>query len=358
MRLLLLLALVSGFPLVAALAGAGPPAGRWSDTKASYWYQRYPWLVGCNYIPSSAVNQLEMWQAETFDTTTIARELRWASDLGFNCLRVYLHDLPWVTDWEGFRTRINTFLDIADRQKLWVIFVLFDDCWNPSPQQGPQPAPVPGVHNSRWVQSPGAKIVSDPDLWPRVERYVRDVVRAFASDRRVLMWDLYNEPGNSKLGMKSLPLLEKVFEWARQVGPVQPLTSAVYDGSTDEIADFQLANSDVISFHCYEGEEKLVERIKELKDLNRPVFCTEWLARTRESVVETHLSVFKKERVACLNWGLVAGKTQTIYPWGSPEGGVEPNVWFHDLLRANGVPYDSSEAEFIRVLTGRKQPGR
>src|SRR5512147_1007941 len=213
-------------------------AARWSEAKASYWYQRQPWLVGCNYIPSTAVNQLEMWQAETFDAVTIDRELGWASSLGMNTVRVYLHDLPWVTNWDGFRTRINTFLDIADRHKISTIFVLLDDCWNPSPQQGPQPEPVPGVHNSRWVQSPGAKVVGDSDLWPRLERYVREVVRAFASDRRILMWDLYNEPGNSGLGKKSLPLLEKVFEWARQVGPVQPLTSAVYDGEDGDIADF------------------------------------------------------------------------------------------------------------------------
>ncbi len=38
---------------------------RWSVEKANEWYAKQPWLVGCNFIPSTAVNQLEMWQEET-----------------------------------------------------------------------------------------------------------------------------------------------------------------------------------------------------------------------------------------------------------------------------------------------------
>lgn len=327
--------------------------GRWSEGKITYWYQRYTWIVGCNYIPSTAVNQLEMWQGETFDPETIERELRWASGLGFNTIRVYLHDLAWVADPDGFRTRINKFLDIAQGQKLQTIFVLLDDCWNPNPIQGPQPAPVAGVHNSGWLQSPGAKIVNDSDLWPRVERYVKDVVRAFAADRRVLLWDLYNEPGNSGQGKKSLPLLEKMFAWVRDVQPSQPLSVAVFEGMDEDIESYVLENSDLVTFHNYDDADQLQSQIKTLKKYGRPMICTEWLARTRNSKIETNMPVFKREKVGCLNWGLVAGKTQTIFPWGSKPGSPEPELWFHDLLHSDGKPYSQAEMDSIRSLVGK-----
>jgi len=334
---------------------AVPPApNRWAESKAIVWYQRYPWILGCNFIPSTAVNQVEMWQAETFDPVTIERELGWAADLGFNTVRVYPHDLPWVMGWDGFRSRINRFLDIAGKQKLMVVFVFFDDRSNISPKQGPQPAPVPGVYNSGWVQSPGTSVVVDPDLWPRVERYVKDVIRAFASDQRVLMWDLYNEPGSTAQGKKSLPLLEKVFEWAREIGPSQPLTAGLYDGCDSDIEDFILSASDILTFHNYEGEEQLGERIRLLKKENRPLICTEWMARTRGSTIETHLPIFKKAGIGALLWGLVAGKTQTIYPWGSKQGSPAPEVWFQDMLKPDGKPFDPSEVDMIKALTGKK----
>ncbi len=339
---------------ISELLSSTPPGSRWTESKAIVWYQRYPWILGCNFIPSTAVNQLEMWQSETFDAATIERELGWASEIGFNTIRVYLHDLPWVTDWDGFRGRINRFLDIANKQRIMVVFVLLDDCWNTNPTQGPQQAPLPGVHNSRWVQCPGTKVVTDPDLWPRVERYVKDVIRAFAADQRVLMWDLYNEPGNSAHGKKALPLLEKVFDWAREIGPSQPLTAGVYDGCDGDIEDFLLEASDILTFHNYEGEEKLTSRIQTLKKENRPLICTEWMARTRGSTIETHLPIFKKEKVGALLWGLVAGKTQTIYPWGSKQGSSPPEVWFHDMLKPDGKPFDQSEVDMIRALVGRK----
>jgi hypothetical protein len=335
-------------------AGSSLLEGRWTEAKANYWYQRFPWIIGCNYITSTAVNQLEMWQGDTFDQATIDRELRWAADIGFNTIRVFLHDLPWVANPEGFRTRINTFLDIAQKYNLRTIFVLFDDCWNPNPVQGPQLPPIPGVHNSRWVQSPGKNVVNDPDLWPRLERYVKDIVRAFAADNRVLMWDLYNEPGNSGQGEKSFPLLKKVFEWAREIAPSQPLTVAVYDGMDGDLESYALEESDVITFHNYKDAENLQGEIESLKKEGRPVICTEWLARTLGSVVESCLPVFKKEKVGCLNWGLVAGKTQTMFPWGSKEGTPAPEVWFHDLLKSDGTPYDQTEIDLIRAFAGRK----
>ena len=175
---------------IAQALGNGAPqaaaAQRWSEEQARAWYERQPWLVGCNFIPSTAINQLEMWQADTFDPETIDRELGWASQLGMNTVRVYLHDLAWEADPEGFKKRVDRFLTIAKKHGIRPLFVLFDDCWNENPKIGPQPAPLPSVHNSGWLQSPGKAVVNDPKSWGRLERYVKDVVGTFARDDRVL----------------------------------------------------------------------------------------------------------------------------------------------------------------------------
>ncbi len=323
---------------------------RWTIEQADEWYRRQPWLVGCNFTPSSAINQLEMWQADTFDPDTISRELGWAAAIGFNTARVYLHDLAWQADAGGFKTRMERYLEIAARHHIRTLFTVFDDCWNTEPKLGSQPAPIPGVHNSGWVQSPGSKIVTDPSQWSRLENYVRDVLGAFAADERILMWDLYNEPGNNKLGEQSLGLLQAAFQWARAAGPRQPLTVGVwFDNPT--LNEFQLAASDVITFHHYGDAPGVVERIRYFKTLGRPVICTEYMARTRGSRFATHLPIFKQEHVGCCNWGLVSGKTQTIYPWGSPQGAPEPVEWFHDIFRQDSTPFDPAEVELIHQLT-------
>jgi endo-1,4-beta-mannosidase len=200
---------------------------RWTAENANGWYQRQPWLVGCNFTPSTAINQLEMWQAATFDPDTIGRELGWAAGIGMNAVRVYLHDLVWQADAEGFKRRIDRYLALAARKGIQTLFVLFDDCWNMDPKLGKQPEPLPGVHNSGWMQSPGSKVVTDPGGWARLESYVKDVLAAFAADERILMWDLYNEPGNNGLGDRSLALLQAAFGWARAARPQQPLTAGV-----------------------------------------------------------------------------------------------------------------------------------
>ena len=322
---------------------------RWDIGTASAWYSHQPWLVGCNFIPSIAVNQLEMWQAETFDMAAIERELGWAAELGMNTARVYLHDLAWDADASGFKTRLDRFLTCAAKLGIRPILVIFDDCWNANPGIGRQPEPIPGVHNSGWLQSPGARGVNDPAAWPRLERYVRDVMGAFCRDDRVLMWDLYNEPGNSRQDERSLPLLCKVFEWARSVESSQPLTSGLWY-ENQSLSAFQAEASDIITFHNYSDAENLAAQIAKLRLYGRPLICTEWLRRGHSDVAAC-LPVFHRERVGCCNWGLVSGKTQTIYPWGSAAGAPEPGVWFHDLLRPNGDPFDSEEVRLFKTLT-------
>ena len=323
----------------------------WSKTQANEWYKQQGWLVGADYLPSNAINQLEMWQTETFDTATNNRELGWAHNIGMNVMRVYLHDLAWQEDPAGFKNRMNTFLAIAAKNKIKILFTIFDDCWNPDPKIGKQPDPKPGIHNSGWVRSPGKDVHNDSTQWGYLEKYVKDVLTTFRNDKRILMWDLYNEPGNSNYNETSLPLLKKVFQWAWAVRPSQPLTCATwYDNKV--LTDFQLASSDVITIHNYNEADNLEKELQDKTKLGRPVICSEYMARPRNSRFQTHLPIFKKYNVGAINWGLVAGKSNTIYQWSMPiPDGSEPKLWFHDVFRKDGTPYDKKETDFIKTIT-------
>jgi hypothetical protein len=347
---------------------------RWTEDKAAAWYAAQPWPVGANFLPSNAINELEMWQADTFDPTTIDRELGWAESIGMNTMRVFLHNLPWEQDPQGFQKRIDTFLDIAARHHIRPVFVLFDSCWDPSPRLGPQHPPIPGVHNSGWVQAPGTAVLSDPAQYPRLENYVKGIVGAFANDQRILAWDIWNEPDNTNNGSygkneprdKSdlvLQLLPQVFTWARSAHPVQPLTSGVWHGdwsSLDKMppmARVQIEQSDVISFHNYGWPEEFEQNVQLLQQFHRPLICTEYMARGAGSLFDTVLPIAKKYRVAAINWGLVAGKSQTYLPWDSwqrPYVDRQPTIWFHDVFHSDGKPYREREVEIIRNLTSQK----
>jgi hypothetical protein len=349
---------------------------RWSEDKANSWYKQQPWLVGANYIPASAINELEMWQADTFDPKQIDKELGWADGLGMNTLRVFLHDLLWQQNEAGFKQRIDQFLTIAAKHHIRPILVLFDSCWDPEPKLGPQPAPMQGVHNSGWVQSPGAKALQDSSQYPRLKSYVVGVVSAFANDQRILAWDVWNEPGGFQYGyyeQKEPPnkielvkaLLPQAFAWARSANPIQPLTSGLWEGDwpksgPTEMEKIQLQYSDIITFHNYSWPENFERRVVWLEKQHRPIICTEYMARSAGSTFDGVLPVAKKHRVGAINWGLVIGKTQTNFPWESwdhPYVLDQPQVWFHDVFKADGTPYRESEAQLIRQLTGKAASG-
>lgn len=328
-------------------------APRWSTEQANQWYGRQPWLVGSNFIPSTAINQLEMWQAETFDPRTIDRELGYAENIGMNTMRVYLHNLAWERDGDGFKKRIEEYLVIADKHHIRTMFVLFDSCWNDNPKPGPQPAPKPGVHNSGWVRAPGTERLFDSRTWGGLEGYTKDILKTFGKDSRVLAWDLFNEPSNSGYMDSVMPLLRKAFEWAKEANPSQPITAGWWNDHPLS-NEFIFDNSDIITFHNYGPADQLEAQIKELQKMKRPVICTEYMARTRGSLFETCLPVFKQYHVGAINWGLVKGKTNTIFAWDTPLPGVnEPPVWFHDIFRPDGTVYSQKEIDFIKKLTGK-----
>lgn len=347
---------------------------RWTEEQANQWHAQQPWIVGANFVPDDAINELEMWQAATFDPKEIDRELGWAQSLGMNTMRVFLHNLLWQQDPEGFTHRMDEFLAIASKHHIRPIFVLFDSCWDPDPKLGPQHPPIPGVHNSGWVQAPGRAILGDPAKYPELKAYVEGVVGAFANDHRILAWDVWNEPdngNNSSYGKLEpanktelvLALLPQVFSWAREARATQPLTSGVWQGDWSSLekmspmARLQIQESDVITFHNYGWPEEFEQRVHELEQFHRPLICTEYMARGAGSTFDTILPLAKKLHVGAVNWGLVQGKSQTYLPWDSwqrPYVLETPVVWFHDIFYPDGRPYREREAEIFRRLTGAK----
>lgn len=367
-----LLALAFGVSaLFAARAPAADAPARWTPAQAHAWYQQQAWPLGSNYVPANAINELEMWQADTFDPARIDKELGWAQQLGMNTMRVFLHDLLWKQDPDGFKQRIEQFLAIADKHGIKPMFVLFDSCWDPEPKLGPQHPPIPGVHNSGWVQSPGVAM-ADPSQYPRLEHYVKDIVGHFAKDRRILAWDVWNEPDNpgggnydarepkDKVALVA-KLLPQVFAWARSAAPTQPLTSGVWHNDDwsdpaklNAVERTQLEQSDVISFHTYGWPEDFADRVRQLVGYGRPLICTEYLARVAGSTIDGVLPLAKKLDVGMVNWGFVEGRTQTTLPWNSwqrPYTLQPPTIWFHDLLHADGTPYRQREADILRALS-------
>lgn len=370
------LVLVLGLAILEAASAVGQGRSRWSQKQANDWYQKQPWLVGANFIPSDAINELEMFQAATFNPALNDKELGMGESIGMNTMRVFLQDQLWQQDPEGFKKRLDTFLSIAAKHHIKPLLVLFDSCWETDPHLGPQHPPIPGVHNSGWVQSPGKRELLDRSYEPKLKAYVEGVVGAFANDDRILGWDVWNEPDNGG-GDKAedVPakikrvdeLLPKAFAWAREANPSQPLTSGVWQGNWSNAAKesattkIQLAESDVISFHNYGWPEEFEARIKELQPLHRPILCTEYMARGAGSTFDGSLPIAKKYDVAAINWGLVAGKTQTYLPWDSwkrPYVLMQPTIWFHEVFRQDDTPYREHEVDLIRQLTGRGTPAK
>ncbi len=324
---------------------------RWTEEQANNWSATNGWLRGCNFIPSTAINQLEMWQAETFDTATINRELGYAESIGFNAMRVFLHHKAWTQDKAGFINRMEQYLTISSSHNIKTIFVFFDDCWNGTSNTGKQPLPKPGIHNSGWLQDPGQKESADTSNFPVLEKYVKEIMNHFANDDRIVLWDLYNEPGNSNKADTSLNFLKHVFSWARDTKATQPVTSAIWNINLKNLNEFQLNNSDIITFHNYEPDSSMKAVIDSLRAYHRPLLCSEYMARTRGSTFNNVLPLLKKENAGAINWGLVKGKTNTIYSWSdkSHMDGSEPEVWFHDIFRPDGTPFSKEEIDLIQI---------
>jgi len=335
--------LIISVALFAALNVAGQASSsRWEPEKAWKWYNSRPWICGFNYIPANAINYTAMWDKTGFSPETIDRELALAEATGFNTVRVVLQYIVWEDDPQYFKSTFARFLSICTEHKMKVIPALFDDCvfgTNVDPSIGKQPEPFDGWYAWAWSPSPGHTMVSDSTSYFRLGKYVKDVIGSFSRDTAVLAWDLYNEPMGT-----TLPLVRKIFGWAREINPSQPLTICMLGNST--LQDFISSNSDIITFHNYSPADEVQQNIQELKKFRRPIICTEWLNRPLGSSVESLLPLFFKENIGCLHWGLVNGKTQTNLPWDHrPGDGTYKGIWQHDLYTNDLKMY--SPYEFV-----------
>lgn len=329
--------------------------GKWTAEKANAWYEQTGWRSGCNYIPANAINQIEMWSSSTFDPETIDTELGYAEELGFNTMRVFLSSVVWQNEPDAFKQHISDFLDIAVKHGITPFLVFFDDCHVGESAYGVQPEPKTGVHNSGWVKDPSNTIIQDTlNTFPVLEAYVKDILTTFKNDKRILWWDLYNEPNERGIeGNYSLALLKNVFKWAREIRPSQPISVGVWTDKDYlvEHSKYSLEMSDIISYHQYHYPEDQIKQITALKEYGRPIFCTEYMARTKGSTFQTILPLLKENNVSAINWGFVKGKTNTIYAWGDvhPEG-EEPEPWFHDIIRPDKTPFCQEEIDVIKAV--------
>ncbi len=336
---------------VSSLTFAQPTVPRWTAQQAQDWYAKQPWLCGFNYIPSNAINYTAMWDKTSFSPDLIQKELALAAQTGFNCVRVVLQHAVYADDPAYFKKTFGQFLAICQRHNIRVMPIFFDDCvfgTVMNPQIGKQPEPLAGWYAWAWSPSPGHTMVVDSTHHPQLKTYVTDLLTTFRDDPRIFIWDLYNEPTNGGLGRMSLPLLRKVFAWARAVNPGQPITVGHWVRNNPALNELITDNSDVVTFHSYDDLPKLMEYVAELKTLNRPLICTEWLNRPKKSIPETVLPYFRQERIGSMHWGFVNGKTQTHLPWGHRPGDPEPTVWQHDLYRPDFTPYRPAELVLFR----------
>ncbi len=349
---------------------------QWTKERIWEWYDARPWIRGCNYMPSDAISNIDMWQGLHFEERfeTAKAELRLAADTGFNAIRIFLSYIVWKEEHDSFMERFERFLTLMDSFGIQAVVCLGDDCQ--VPRDNPYSREHCGEQKFEWGYHGGRKnsqhstrndepgywlIDDEPEL---VYSWVQEIIGRYKDDNRILIWDLYNEPGNCKREQLTIPHLKRFFEIAREIDPIQPLTAGVWTISEKEeelyeVEQFALEHSDIVSYHKYSPYMINVQVIRKLKKYGRPIINTEWLGRVLGNSLEENFPLFYVEKIGCFNWGFVAGKYQGHEPWNTTweqyYDGIETNVdftkWFHDLYRSNFRPYNPKEIEIIRTLT-------
>ncbi len=345
----------------------------WSKERANAWYQSKPWLRGCNYMSADCANRIDQWQAYGFNERleTTDRELALAAETGFNTIRIIPEFIVWYKEHDSFMERFERYIETAHKHGISCMVVFGNDCMPPKEEAlkrlnlGEQKFDI-GYHGGRKVsqhgtfEGAGYHLLDEPEYALLHYEWVKEIVTKYKDDERIIMWDVFNEPGNSKRQNKSLPHMLKFIEIIRKIDPIQPITMGIWSSrdisNLTEIERIALENSDVISFHCYASYADTVGLIHQLKKLGRPLVCTEWLARCYDNNVEEIFPLFFLEKVAAYNWGFVAGKYQTFEPWNctwteyenNPDMKFDFTKWLHDLYRPSHFPYNPKEIELMK----------
>lgn len=301
-------------------------------------HKDWSWVQGCVFVPTNCVNEAQQW--DEYDPAINDRELHYASVYGINTVRVYLHYFIYLKDKTKLLANIEDFLTRADKHGIKTEFVFFDDCWHePSTDilksDYQYPAPMPGVHNSRWLLSPGHTVLQHyEEHQERLKSYVQDIVNAHKDDGRILFWETYNEP---KQGPGVHRLMKDSIEWIHETGTTIPVTATGVPTFTgDPFSDFR-------SWHMYEKYDIPGDKYA----LN-----TECMNRQMQSVpgVVEHF----KGKTGFIMWELGIGRDNCRYAWkDKPESPAksEPKTPFHGLVYPDGHPW---AIEDIQALMGKE----
>ena len=345
---------------------------KWSVERINKWYDAHAWIRGCNYMSADCANRIDQWQSEGFEERfeTTKTEIKLMKELGFNSVRLIPEFIVWDEEHDSFFERFDRYLDLLWEHGISSMVVLANDCMPPkndawkAPKLGPQHTDW-GYHGGRKnsqhgvFNAVGYHVLDDEETAVKYFEMVREIVTRYKDDERIIIWDVYNEPGNSNRRELTPKNLKKIFEICREIDPSQPLTCATWSGDGEnvpEVEKFGLENSDIITYHNYSTFEEHIRVINHLKKLGRPIMNTEWLARCTSNTVFDNFPVFFLERIGCYNWGFVAGKYQTYEPYeahwkwyySDKNANVDFTKWFHDLYRPSLRPYDPRETELIK----------
>lgn len=356
--------------------------GRWSKERVWKWYNERPWIRGCNYMSRDCANRIDQWQEHGFEERfeTTCEELKLAAETGFNSIRIIPEFYVWLKEHDGFMQRLERYVAAADKFGISCMVVFGNDCCPPKEEAlnrlhlGEQHVDW-GYHGGRKIsqhgrfEGAGYSVLDDPETAEKFYEFVREIVEKYKNDERIIIWDVFNEPGNSRRYSMSHLHMKKFFEIIRKIDPIQPLTAGIFSvsgyfdyGKLPEIEKFGLENSDIISYHNYNSYINNVLELKRLKEFERPVINTEWLNRCAGNNVEEMFPLFFLEKVGCYNWGFVAGKYQTYEPWNTIWDDLKSGAeyaknydftkWLHDLYRPSLNPYNPKEIEIIKTICG------
>lgn len=351
---------------------------RWSESKAQEWYDKLPWLRGCNFIGSDCANRFDMWQSYKAEEklATAKRELALCEDIGFNTVRIWIIFESWLNEPQFFMQMLEEYISICAEHHLAVMLCLTSEedlpCGEYSDfrpiRVGEQKYAV-GYHQGQFPESaeraalPKWHYAQSTELAPKFWQMIKDIVNKYATDERILCWNIYNEPGITLKEDECIPVLTKMFETVRACDPIQPVTADVWRGLNEDdspktkVEEIALKNSDIISFHNYSSYCKFCKLVDAFSIYNRPIFCTEWLHRINHNIVGEIYPLLYIKNIANYCWGFVVGKTQTNEPWDilwneyyDPNKNVDYDFtkWQHDLFRPNFRPYDPTEIDLIK----------
>lgn len=352
-------------------------SGKWSRDKAWEWYNSRPWIRGFNGYPSNCANKVAIWQEYNHDE--VERQIEYEFDLakktGFNAVRAILSFEVWLYQHDSFMNNLERYLALASKYGIGVMIVLGNDCLVPKElyafklgeqkvdwgyHSGLKRGQHAGCHTTH-----GYALHDEPEYAEKFIQMVNEISAKYAKDERILIWDVWNEPGNSMRGDLSLEIMEKSFAAIRSHGNIQPATAGAYRYASHgqfrvdaKIELRALELSDIVSFHCYQPVDDLVGIIEALReDYGRPIINSEWLNRIFENSIHRIMPIFYLENIGSFHWGLIQGYSQTyepvlpIYDMADADPKYDTRLWMHDLYHFNGRPYDKSEIELIQTLS-------